>query len=64
MLNEAMLFESRDLSVPRHDPIIDVKPWGSTLVPLAVRHRVDDGVGWSGASIVGASRRRALPTGT
>jgi hypothetical protein len=108
-LNEAPNFRWRNLSVPKHDPILDsdrlaqelrnqmrdadvflilsgmyvshsdwidfeinfarrigrpiigIKPWGSTMVPVAVQNGADEMVGWNSDSIVGAIRRRALP---
>ena len=41
-------------------PIIGVRPWASTMVPLAVQDGADEIVGWNGSSMVDAIRRRAL----
>jgi MTH538 TIR-like domain (DUF1863) len=41
-------------------PIIGIRRWGSTLVPLAVQNGADEIVGWTSDSIIGAIRRRAL----
>jgi hypothetical protein len=108
MLNEAPNFSWSNLSVPRHDPILNaeqltkelhnqmrpaeifvilagmyvahsewiqyeinfarrigrpilgIRPWGSTVVPVVVQSGADEIVGWNSASIVGAIRRLAL----
>jgi len=108
MLNEAPNFDWHNLSVPRHDPILNadqlaaelhnqmrpadifiilggmyvahsswiqyevnfarrigrpilgIRPWGSTVIPLAVQNGADEVVGWNSASIVSAIRRLAL----
>ena len=41
-----------------HKPIIAVEPRGSERFPEALAHFADERVGWSGASIVSAIRRR------
>jgi hypothetical protein len=41
-------------------PIIGVRPWGSSVVPVAVQNGADEIVGWNSASLVDAIRRRAL----
>jgi len=41
-------------------PIIGIRPWGSTVVPVAVQNGADEIVGWNSDSIVGAIRRRSL----
>lgn len=108
MLNEAANFSWNNLSVPRHDPILNaeqltkelnnqmrpadifiilagmyvahsewiqyeinfarrigrpilgIRPWGSTVVPVAVQKGADEIVGWNSPSIVSAIRRLAL----
>jgi hypothetical protein len=44
-------------------PIIDIEPWASTMIPVAVQNGAEEIVGWNRASIVSAIRNRALPTG-
>jgi hypothetical protein len=41
-------------------PIVGIRPWGSTVVPVAVQNGADEIVGWNRDSIVGAIRKRAL----
>jgi hypothetical protein len=41
-------------------PILGIRPWGSTVVPVVVQSGADEIVGWNSASIVGAIRRLAL----
>lgn len=41
-------------------PIVGIRPWGSTAIPLAVQNGTDEVVGWNSASIIGAIRRNAL----
>jgi hypothetical protein len=41
-------------------PIIGIRPWGSTQLPIAVQKGADEIVGWNSESIVGAIRRHAL----
>ena len=108
MLNDAPNFNWDNLSVPRHDPILNVnqlaaelhnqmrpadifiilggmyvahsdwiqyeinfarrigrpilgiRPWGSTVVPVAVQNGADEIVGWNSSSIVSAIRRLSL----
>ena len=108
MLNESPNFEWKNLSVPRHDPILNadqltkelhnqmrpadifiilagmyvahsdwiqyeinfarrigrpilgIRPWGNTVVPVVVQDGADEMVGWNSASIVSAIRRLAL----
>jgi hypothetical protein len=45
-------------------PIIGIRPWASSSLPVAVQNGADEIVGWSSESIVNAIRRRALPTGS
>lgn len=45
-------------------PIIGIVKWGSERVPAAIQDAATELVGWNGGSIVGAIRRRALPTGS
>lgn len=107
MLNEAPNFLWHNLSVPRHDPILNaeqltkelhnqmrpadvfiilagmyvahsewiqyeinfarrigkpilgIKPWGNTLVPVVVQNGADEMVGWNSGTIVSAIRRLA-----
>lgn len=41
-------------------PIIGIKPWGSSVVPVSVQRGADQLVGWNSASIVDAIRNHAL----
>lgn len=45
-------------------PIIGIIKRGSERVPVAIQKVATEIVGWNGNSIVGAIRRRALPTGS
>jgi hypothetical protein len=45
-------------------PIIGIIKRGSERVPVAIQKAATEIVGWNGNSIVGAIRRRALPTGS
>ena len=45
-------------------PIIGIRPWGSSQVPIAVQKGADEIVGWNSGSIVDAIRHRALPRGS
>src|SRR2546430_17305993 len=45
-------------------PIIGIVRWGSERVPIAIQNCATEIVGWNGASIVGAIRRHALPSGS
>lgn len=108
MLNDAPNFSWKNLSVPRHDPILNaeqltkelnnqmrpadifiilagmyvahsewiqyeinfarrigrpilgIRPWASTVVPVVVQNGADEIVGWNSGSIVSAVRRLAL----
>jgi hypothetical protein len=44
-------------------PVIGIKPWGNTALPLIVQNGADEIVGWNSVSIVEAIRRHALPDG-
>jgi len=44
-------------------PIIGIDTWGSTRTTLAIQNAAKEIVGWTGASIVSAIRRWALPSG-
>src|SRR5437868_1789681 len=44
-------------------PIIGIRPWGSSMVPVAVQNAAVEIVGWNSDSIVTAIRRRALMAG-
>jgi hypothetical protein len=41
-------------------PILGIRPWASTVVPVVVQKGSDEIVGWNSASIVSAIRRLAL----
>ncbi|HWQ55086.1 MAG TPA: TIR domain-containing protein [Bryobacteraceae bacterium] len=41
-------------------PIIGIRPWASTVVPIAVQKGADEIIGWNSASIISAIRRNAL----
>jgi MTH538 TIR-like domain (DUF1863) len=41
-------------------PILGIRPWASTVVPVAVQEGADEIVGWNSDSIVSAIRRIAL----
>jgi hypothetical protein len=45
-------------------PIIGIIKRGGERVPVAIQKAAAEIVGWNGNSIVGAIRRRALPTGS
>jgi hypothetical protein len=45
-------------------PVIGIVKWGSERIPSAIQMAATELVGWSGASIVGAIRKHALPSGT
>lgn len=44
-------------------PIIGIRKWGADRIPLAIQNAAVEVVGWSGASIVDAIRRHAMPSG-
>jgi hypothetical protein len=41
-------------------PILGIRPWGNTVLPVAVQNGADEIVGWNSPSIVSAIRRLAL----
>jgi hypothetical protein len=41
-------------------PIVGIRPWGSTMMPVVIQAGADELVGWNRDSIVRAIRERAL----
>jgi hypothetical protein len=41
-------------------PILGIRPWGSTVVPVVVQNGAHEIIGWNSAAIVSAIRRLAL----
>ncbi len=45
-------------------PVIGIRKWGGERIPVAIQQASHEIVGWNSASIVGAIRNHALPSGS